>query len=118
MNQLKMCLAIASTFVITAVSAQSEAPTASAEKAVYAYARGTDSYLSFRNGTYTAGKKYVVVKCWNAAEPLTETEKTELALLKKQLAKKGVEVADFEWTSGEDLQQKLKAYGVTVEAKD
>ena len=118
MSQLKTYLTIASALILTAANAQNEAPGASAERAVYAYAKGTDSYLSYRSGTYNTAKKYVVVKCWNEAEPLTETEKTELASLTKSLAKKGVKVVDIEWKSAADLQGKLAEHGVKVEVKD
>ena len=90
------------------------APTSASTNTVMAYAKGDDSYLRYANKGYDANKKYVVIKFWSDKEPQSETEVKEMAYLKKHLAKKNVEVVDFEWKTEEDLKKVLDKYNLTV----
>jgi hypothetical protein len=115
-------LLITSAIVLTSISANSqECKTSKADKnckEVHAYARGNDSYLKLRDGGYDAAKKYLVVKLWNAANPLTEAEKSEISYLKNNLNSTNIEVLDFEWTSEQQLKDKLQPYNIAVQASN
>jgi peroxiredoxin len=107
------CAAIAVLTICISGQAQTKAEAAGLN-AIYASAHGDDSYLLFHDH-YDADKKYVVFKFWNEAEPLTETEKSDLAVLKKQLSKKNVELIDFQWKTKEDLEGIFKKHNLSVE---
>lgn len=104
-------LAIAATSL-----AQSSAASASnKQSAVYAYAKGDDSYLKFSADAYSPEKKYVVIKFWNAGSALPDDEKAEMEYLKKYVDKKNVDLVFFPWSSGQELQQTLSKYGFSAE---
>jgi hypothetical protein len=116
-------IALAATLVAgaqttTTTTTATAPPPASEEgtaRAVYASARGADSYLLYSKEGYKAGKKYVILKFWNAADPLTATETADLDYLKKHLAKKGVDVVVKEWKDEADLQAAVKEYGLSAD---
>jgi|SRR5829696_3357269 len=110
---LFICLAVVCSINSNAQNARS----AATESAVYAYAKGSDSYLLFSD-TYKADKKYVVFKFWQEGQPLTAQEKTDLEMLQKQLAKKGMEVKVVQWKTRSDLESLLNTYNVKIVSKD
>ncbi|MDB5252474.1 MAG: hypothetical protein JWP27_1643, partial [Flaviaesturariibacter sp.] len=107
------------TTTTTTATSSASAPTPATEdgtaRAVYASARGNDSYLLYSKEGYKAGKKYVILKFWNAADPLTAAESADLAYLKEHLAKKGVDVVVKEWKDQADLQAAVKEYGLSAD---
>jgi hypothetical protein len=118
MLQKSLCsiaIALLSSFVVRAqqTTASGNAPTAA-----YAYAKGENTYLMYSAEGYNADKKYVVFKFYKAEDPLSEQEKTDLAAVKKQLAKKNIDVKEVEWKTEEDLRSVLKGYGIQVESSD
>jgi hypothetical protein len=116
MNRYTFTLAILFITAFSAQCQQTESKSATAPTAVKAYANGNDTYLQF-DESYDADKKYTVFKIWNEKEPLTEKEKTDLAYLKKQLAKKNIEVVDAEWKNKEDLEAIFKKYNLSVDVR-
>ena len=73
------------------------------------------SYIGGSDVTYNADKKYLVFKCWNEKETLTETEREELDYLKKYLPKLNVELIELKWSSVEEIEKALAAYNIEVE---
>ena len=118
MNQKTICAAIIALTATLAGNAQQAttvtAPARASTNTVMAYANGNDSYLRYSNKGYDAKKKYVVLKFWSEKEPQSESEKQDIAYLKKHLAKKDIEVVDFEWKTEEDLKKVLDKYNLTV----
>ena len=116
MKQLTFCFTLLSFAFVTASKAQGTTASVKAPSAVSAYAKGDDSYLVFSDNMYKTDKKYVVVKFWNESAPITDREREEIDYLKKHLAKKNVEIVDFQWKTVEDLKQNLSKYKFTVDA--
>jgi hypothetical protein len=112
MKKITIC-ATAALLAFTTINAQNKKET-QATHASIAYAHGDDSYLQFSSDTYKSDKKYLVFKFWNAKEPLTEKERTDMDYLKKFLAKKQVEVVEFEWKTEADLKETLAKYGFSA----
>jgi hypothetical protein len=118
MNTKTICAALIAIAISTTSNAQhatNVSSTRATSRTTMAYARGNDSHLRFSTKEYDATKKYTVIKFWNANEPQSEQEVQDIAYLKKHLAKKNVEVIDFEWKTEEDLKQALEKY--KLEAK-
>lgn len=119
MSKIITCAVILfATTAIAAKAQQQPARAPQAAKAAYAYARGNDSYIRFADKSYTAGKKYIVFKLWNAKEALTEIEKKEMEALKINLANKNAEVVYFEWNDERDLKDRLKEYNLRVKVSE
>ncbi|RYZ29279.1 MAG: hypothetical protein EOO10_06795 [Chitinophagaceae bacterium] len=116
MKKQLCCIVLA--IMVSLVSTAQEYKKASAPTAVYAYAKGNDSYVFYANDTYDAKKKYTVLKIWQEGQPLTEQEKTDLDILRKHLAKKNAEVREIKWKSEEDLQAALNSYNIEASSKD
>ena len=112
MNKLILC-AVLIVFNCALAQAQQSENKEPGLRSVYASAKGDDSYLLFSDH-YEAGKKYTVFKFWNEKDPLTETENSDLAYLKKELAKKNIEVTEFQWKGKEDLESFFKKYNLSV----
>jgi len=110
------CIALAT--IASLASTAQEYKKASAPTAVYAYAKGDDSYVFYSNDTYDAKKKYTVLKIWQEGQPLTEQEKTDMEMLQKHLAKKNAEVKEIKWKSEEDLQAALNSYNIKASSND
>ena len=117
MKKAVFCAALL-TFTLFKGFAQQDKDSDQAPQAVTAYAKGDDSYVAFFGNTYQAEKKYVVFKVWKEDSPLTENERTEWALLKEPLAKKGVELVMVSWKTEEDLKAAFAKYGLTITATD
>ena len=116
MRQISFCFTILLLATVLSSQAQGTYSSTKASSAVSAYAKGDDSYLIFADNTYKPDKKYVVVKFWNESAPITDKEREEINYLKKHLAKKNVEVIDFQWKTVEDLKQNLSKYNFSVDA--
>ena len=106
------------TVVISLAQAQTpEATVYQSGRRPLTYAKGADSYI-FNRDTYNPDKKYTVLKLYNAENLPTETETKEFDNLKKILAKKNIEVAEYKWTSEEDLHSFMAKYGIEASIKE
>ena len=97
-KKILVALLLATPFFSVAQNANTTQPTNTS----MAYG-GTNTTRTYTRDAYNPEKKYTVLKIWHADEQLTEDEKKELASLKSQLARKNIEVLEYQWKAKEDL---------------
>lgn len=92
--------------------------TASAQKAVEAFAQKDDTYLLFSDRGFDSEKKYVLFNFWSPTTPDSDVHNTQFQTLKQNFSgEDNIEFVNVEWRTEEDIQAVLEKYRIESKVK-